>query len=213
MIHAAIDHVVVTAPSLEAGAAYVRAELGVEMQPGGQHPLMGTHNLLARLDDSTYLEVIAVNPAAPPPERPRWYDLDGLDANAAPSLAAWVARVDNVRTVVEDAPVSPGQVTEAGRDTLRWLVTIPADGRVLEYGVLPMFIQWLEGSHPATRLPESGCRLEALRGLHREPGTMPALRYDPRWSIAGPPAGEAPGLVAVFQTPVGIRTLRTRPRR
>jgi hypothetical protein len=71
--------------------------------------------------------------------------------------------------------VSPGQVTEAGRDALRWLVTIPADGRVLESGVLPMFIQWLEGPHPASRLSDSGCRLEALRGLHREPGTMPAL--------------------------------------
>ncbi|WP_439000279.1 VOC family protein [Pseudomonas benzopyrenica] len=67
-----LDHLVVVAPTLAAGALYIAQRLGLEMQPGGQHPRMGTHNLLLRLGDA-YLEVIAPDPDAVPPAR-----LDGL---------------------------------------------------------------------------------------------------------------------------------------
>ena len=66
-----IDHIAVTAPSLEAGAEYVWEALGVPLQPGGEHERMGTHNLLLRLGESTYLEVTAPNPRAPKHQRPR----------------------------------------------------------------------------------------------------------------------------------------------
>lgn len=72
MRRASLDHLVVVAPTLAAGAQYVEERLGVVMQPGGKHPRMGTHNLLLRLGDC-YLEVIAPNPDAPAPTRP-----DGL---------------------------------------------------------------------------------------------------------------------------------------
>ena len=48
------------------------------MQVGGEHPRMGTHNLLLRLGDSVFLEVLSPNPDAPPPSRPRWFGLDAL---------------------------------------------------------------------------------------------------------------------------------------
>jgi hypothetical protein len=59
-----IDHIAVTAPTLEAGAELVRLALGVEPQAGGAHARMGTHNLLLRLGDAVYLEVIAPDPRA-----------------------------------------------------------------------------------------------------------------------------------------------------
>jgi len=50
-----IDHITVTAPNLEAGAQFVRESLGVAPQTGGEHPRMGTHNLLLRLGSSTLI--------------------------------------------------------------------------------------------------------------------------------------------------------------
>ena len=73
-----IDHLTVTAPSLAAGSAFVQEVLGVAPQAGGEHPRMGTHNLLLRLGDSLFLEVIAANPQVPAPDRPRWFGLDQL---------------------------------------------------------------------------------------------------------------------------------------
>ena len=44
-----MDHLTVPAPSLEIGAAFVHDVVGVLPQIGGEHPRMGTHNLLLRL--------------------------------------------------------------------------------------------------------------------------------------------------------------------
>src|SRR5690606_32822306 len=88
IVHSYIDHLVVTAPSLAEGARFVREALGVEPEPGGKHPRMGTHNLLLRLGNDVYLEVIAIDPGAPAPGHPRWFGLD--DAPTSPLLATWV---------------------------------------------------------------------------------------------------------------------------
>ena len=85
-----IDHLVVTAPTLESGADHVWQALGVRPGPGEQHPRMGTHNLLLRLGESQFLEVIAPDPAAARPDRPRWFALDELAPDATPRLAGWV---------------------------------------------------------------------------------------------------------------------------
>ena len=43
----------------------VRSDPGRHARPGGEHPLMGTHNRLLRIDSaefpSAYLELIAIN--------------------------------------------------------------------------------------------------------------------------------------------------------
>ncbi len=75
-----LDHLAIVAPTLEEGVAYVEKTLGVPMAAGGKHPEMGTHNRLLRLGDDIYLEVIAVDPEAPRPERPRWFGLDDSEA-------------------------------------------------------------------------------------------------------------------------------------
>ena len=69
------DHVVIGAAQLGDAAAIVEARLGATLTGGGKHPLMATHNRLMRLADG-YLEVIAIDPDAPAPDRARWYELD-----------------------------------------------------------------------------------------------------------------------------------------
>ena len=69
-----LDHITVTAFSLETGAEWVTQSLGVGPQAGGEHPRMGTHNLLLRLGDAAFLEIIAPNPAAQAPSRPPEFD-------------------------------------------------------------------------------------------------------------------------------------------
>jgi hypothetical protein len=50
-----LDHIIVTAASLQEGVDYVRRELGVAPQTGGEHVLMGTHNCLLKLGEKLFL--------------------------------------------------------------------------------------------------------------------------------------------------------------
>ncbi|TWA91006.1 glyoxalase-like protein [Bradyrhizobium stylosanthis] len=67
-----LDHITVAANDLAEGVAYVEDALGIAPPAGGAHPLMGTHNHLLRLSETSFLEVIAPDPSAPAPTRPRW---------------------------------------------------------------------------------------------------------------------------------------------
>lgn len=194
MMHAAIDHLVVTAPSLASGAAYIRDQLGVEMQPGGSHPAMGTHNLLLPLDESTYLEVLAIDLDMTAPGHPRWFDLDRV---TTPGLATWVARVDDIHAAALALGIPAPQIAPMSRGALNWLITIPDGGRIPE--TMPVLIQWLNGPHPATTMRPSDCSLKALQtGFN----ATSQLTLDPRCT-----AGRE--LVASIQSPQGLRTLRT----
>ena len=76
----AVDHLVVAAATLEQGVAWCEARLGVTPGPGGRHVLFGTHNRLLKIAtpvfSDAYLEIIAIDPEAPPQRRPRWFGLD-----------------------------------------------------------------------------------------------------------------------------------------
>ncbi len=194
MIHAAIDHLVVTAPSLASGAAYIRDQLGVEMQPGGTHPAMGTHNLLLPLDDSTYLEVLAIDPEMTAPGTPRWFNLDRV---TTPGLATWVARVDDIHAAAGALGIPAPRIAPMSRGALNWLITIPDGGRIPE--TMPVLIQWLNGPHPAMTMRPSDCSLQSL-----QTGFEGASQFvlDSR-CVAGRE------LVASIQSPHGLRTLRS----
>jgi hypothetical protein len=207
----ALDHLVVAAASLQQGAAYVERALGVPTQPGGKHALMSTHNRLLRLDGGAYLEVIAIDPDAPPPGQPRWFALDDLAMRARlaelPRLIHWVARTDDIDAALAACPIEIGAPTELARGDLRWKFALSADGSMPLDGVAPHLIQWLAGQYPSDRLPDAGCALLGLEAMGHEPaqlqaalaslGLADAVRID---------AGE-PQLRAHISTPNGLRVL------
>jgi hypothetical protein len=211
MLHSEIDHLVIAAPSLEDGAGVVQRALGVTPQVGGEHHLMGTHNRLLKLGKTTYLEVIAPDPAAPKPKRPRWYELDSLEMNAPPCLVTWVARVNDIEAAQAASPVSLGRIEPMSRGQLSWLITIPEDGSLPLQGVVPTLIQWEDGYHPTSQLKDLGCSLVRLEGFHPEAekiaAMLKAVGFDGVFTIVPCSGHEKPFLVATIQTPGGVRQL------
>lgn len=206
-----IDHLAIVAPTLAAGSDALFAQLGVRPQPGGRHARMGTHNLLLRLGEALYLEVIAVDPDAPAPGRPRWFELDRLAVDAPPRLACWLARSDDIVASLAAAPEPLGVLEAMSRGALDWRITVPADGSLPLGGAAPGLIQWDSPTHPAAQLPDQGCTLVALELLHPTPARVQAVLdalalAEPAVAVSVR-AAAAPGLVAQVRTPTGLRTL------
>ena len=206
-----IDHITVTAPSLAAGSGFVQEVLGVAPQAGGEHPRMGTHNLLLRLGDSLFLEVIAANPQVPAPDRPRWFGLDHVAPDTLPVLSTWVVRSTDIHASTAAATEPLGIVEPMSRGALDWLITIPADGSIPLDGVAPALIEWHTEIHPAARLEDKGLSLQRLEIFH--PAPMRVSRLLASLEVAGPysvrplAGGTAPYLMACIQTPQGLRQL------
>jgi hypothetical protein len=220
MQHVEFDHLVVAAASLDQGRHWCETTLGVSPQPGGQHPLMGTHNLLLQLSSTDrpqcYLEIIAVDPAAPAPARRRWFGLDDpalqarLDATG-PELVGYVARsamVDMHRWGLINGRYQPGPILKASRDTphglLQWQIVVADDGLPLAGGAVPTLIQW-QGPHPADQLPPSGVTLGSLavRGISDQTAQVLRLRGLTRRQDSGP------ALNVMLDTPNGVVALST----
>ena len=198
-----LDHLVIAAPTLESGAAWLEELLGVRMQAGGKHAFMGTHNRLLRLG-SVYLEVIAVDPDAPAPNRPRWFGLDTLHLGQ-PRLIHWVARTDDLERVAALSLEDLGIVTDAARGDLRWRITIPDDGHLPLGGIVPTLIEW-QGSHPISRMPASTCELVTLTGTHPQPERVQAA-LESIGATLTVTEGQLPALRAVISSPNGLVTL------
>ncbi len=209
-VTATLDHLVVAARDLPSGRAWLEARLGVPLAPGGEHARFGTHNHLLRLNDGAYLEVIAVNPEAPAPERPRWFGLDTPEVQARlaerPHLMHWVAQVPDLREALRVSPEDHGAALALTRGDLHWSLSVPDDGRLPLGGVLPSLIAWEGSPHPTTRLPDVGVRLQDLSLLMPAPErigkALGALGLRVRVERA-----DTPGLQATLLTPAGPVTL------
>ncbi|TDL81310.1 VOC family protein [Palleronia sediminis] len=204
-----IDHIVIVADDLARGAAAVEAALGVAMQATGRHAAMGTHNRLLSLGPDAYLEVIAIDPDAPAPDRPRWFDLDRV--SGPPRLAQWVARVDDLDAAQAGLPFSTGTPMAFSRDALEWRMAVPPDGVLPFDGVVPALIEWRRGM-ASTALPDSGCRLRILTlrhpRMHEIRTAWPGLAAIPGVETA---SAAAPALAAAIETPDGLRHLPAGP--
>lgn len=209
LVRLSLDHIVVAAQTLEHGCDHVEQALGVRPVPGGKHLKMGTHNCLLGLGEGVYLEVIAIDPKGIDPGRPRWFGLDNPRLQAqlrrSPRLLHWVARTDDIHAAVAAVP-ELGRIHRMSRGDLEWDITIPDDGELLEGGLIPTVIAWGDTPHPTTRLPDSGCRLIGLRGLHPQPERV-AARLRALGAELGLEASPTPLLLAQVQTPFGIRQL------
>ena len=204
------DHLVVAARTLEEGVAWCEATLGGVPAAGGKHSLMGTHNRLLAIGSARfpcmYLEIIAIDPEAPPPTRARWYGLDSPELQeaiaASPRLVHWVARTDDINAGVlslRAAGYDVGTVVEAERMTprglLRWRISLRDDGGRPAGGAVPLLIEWGD-VHPCDALGESGVSIERIEVAGIDHALAAAL------GAASTPAGSPPLAVALL-TPRG----------
>lgn len=199
------DHIAVAGETLAAATAHVETALGVPLQSGGAHDVFHTHNTLLGLEDGLYLEAIAINPDAPEPNRPRWFDLDHF--RGAPRLSNWICRCDDLDATLAKLPEGFGAPVDLQRGDLRWRMAVPQDGVLPFDNMAPALIEWVGDAHPAPRLIQQGAKLTALDVRHpRAPelATLLApLLADGRIIFT---AGD-PRLTARLSTPEGAKTL------
>lgn len=223
---AQLDHLVVMATTLAQGVAWCEVTLGVRPGPGGEHPLMGTHNRLLSIASEhfpdAYLEIIAINSEADEAQRMprrRWFDMDdkALQARIAQGgtqLTHFVVRVPHITRAVQALSaqgIDRGHAIIASRMTagglLQWQISVRDDGQRLFDGCLPTLIEWGE-VHPTHNMAPSGVHLQALHIRHPEASALQAaylsLGFAPTRIEAAPAR-----LGAVLQTPLGIVTLHS----
>lgn len=208
-----LDHLVVVAPDLAEGVAHVRNCLGLAMPEGGRHREMGTRNHLLRLGDALFLEVIAVDPEAPPPSGARWFGLGDAarvraDWDAGRRLRGFVARADDLDGVLAAHGALLGAAATMTRGDLSWRFAVPPGGAWPADGAAPCAMDWGPRGNPATTMPDLGADLEALVLTHPDPDAVAGLHA--ALGLADPPrvvAGPGPRWTARITTPSGPRSL------
>ena len=214
-----LDHLVLGTSDLDSGKAWLERLLGVTLSPPGQHLRMGTHNRVLSLGPQCYLELIAIDPAGPPPFMRRWFGLDTADVrdriSARPRLIGWVARTAEIDTLAEKTGGLLGGVHPmargSGMDQYRWRITIPDDGYPVEGGLVPSLIQWDVPYHPCDRLPDQQCRLEWMEAAHPNPAKirylLEELGLEKALTLTPTPPYTGMTLCAYIRTPAGVKTL------
>jgi hypothetical protein len=214
-----IDHLVMGAADLEQGCRQVSERLGVPLAPGGRHAHMGTHNRLLKLGQACYLEVIAIDPEAPPPGRPRWFGLDRPETTARlaeePRLLTWVVHGIPFAGLDPSLAHHLGRPEPMRRGDLRWRLTLHADGHLPAGGLLPGLIEWDGPHHPAQRLPDAGCRLTRIRLSPTAPDTLStllqAIGCRHMIDLVFRESAQTSCLTAEIETPEGPRHLTSLP--
>jgi len=206
-----LDHLVIGASSLEQGVAYVKSSLGLDIPKGGEHPLMSTHNHLMQLGNDTFLEVVAINPDAGQPKRPRWFGLDDPSVRSSlavqPRLLTWVVNTDALEQLQAKVSLDLGVITPMTRGDLNWLFAVPDDGRLLAGGFVPHAMQWQTTSHPSANMADLGCRLSRLTIHHPYPlwlsGILDEMNASEFVEIKELTDGSAAFMTAELETPTG----------
>jgi hypothetical protein len=222
----ALDHLVVIAATLNDGVAWCEATLGVTPGPGGEHPLMGTHNRLIKVATATfpsaYLEVIAINPGATPARAARarrWFDMDNEALQArlrqtGPQLAHWVAQVPDITQAVATLAaqgIDRGRVLAASRPIpqglLAWQISVRNGGQRLFDGCLPTLIEW-GSTHPTQTMPDSGVTLQSLHLQHPDAAALRAACE--AVGLQGIPTTPGPAQIQIqLATPRGLVNLQS----
>ena len=227
-----LDHLVVVAKTLDLGALWCEATLGITPGVGGEHALFGTHNRLFKIATPAhplaYLEIIAVNPAAkrgPAPAR-RWFDMDDAALQAAvaaePRLVHFVASTSDIqaaRAALRSLDIDRGPAVQASRHSrrglLQWQITVRDDGQRLFNGALPSLIQWGKPGaadplrlHPRNSLPRSGVSLHSVTVTHPSAAKLQSA-YE-ALGLSGIAVEPGPAnIVATLHTPRGVVKLES----
>jgi hypothetical protein len=208
-----LDHLTVIAPTLPEGVAHIRESLGIDVPFGRRHRDMGTHNHLLRLSDRVYLEIIAVDPAAPRPARPRWFGLGDetsvrTEWDEGRRLRGWVASTSDMDAALSRHGSRFGEKATLSGTASDFDFTIPPDGSLPGGGLFPSVICRRGAPSPVGSMPDLGAELIAFAIEHPEPDRVREF-YD-GLAIAGAPVprrGARMRYRAIIGTPGGEREL------
>ena len=224
---AQVDHLVIAASTLEEGVAWCERTLGITPGPGGEHPLMGTHNRLFKIASplypSAYFEIIAINKGAACARiqgHKRWFNLENEALQhqlkqSGPQLIHFVASTPRAAPAMQALAalgIDRGELLEASRITahglLSWKITVRADGQRLMNGTLPTLIEWGD-VHPSSNMTDSGITLQSLTAS--QPDTEALHAAYAAIGLQGVTVSQGPAnLIATMQTPCGLVTLESR---
>lgn len=208
VIPSRLDHLIYAVPDLDRGIDDVERLLGVRPMAGGRHEAFGTCNALIALGEEHYLELLAPDRSAAPPDGPR---ILGLDDVHEPALMAWIARADGIdgfAARVRSRGAALGDVLAGGRtkpdgSRVTWKCTDPAAVQVP--GILPFFIDWGNTPSPAHSAPR-GCSLVSFQAQHPQPVSMRAALERLELDLVVE-EGTRPAFTAVIECPNGRVTL------
>jgi len=207
---AVLDHLVYAVADLEVGRRRLTESTGVTAAAGGAHPGRGTHNALASLG-SSYLELIARDPAQPDVVGPIPFGLDSVTGDGLVAFAVRPDPGDTIDALVDRARAAgyePGAVLAMSRrppdgGELHWRNTLPPP---VAGGVIPFIIDWGSSAMPSTTAPAglavtafgvAGPDPDSVRAAHRAIGIDAPV-------VLGDPAG----LTAELRGPTGTVTLK-----
>lgn len=199
-----LDHLAVSATSRDNARAHIEDALGTAMQVGGEHARFGTHNHLMGLENDLYLEAISIDPNAPKPDRPRWFDLDTFAG--APRLTNWICAVNDIDAACAYWPKA-GEPVALERGDLRWQMAVPATGTLPFDGHFPPLIEWVGTLHPLQMLSPTKVKMHALTIRHPKAEELCALLGPIKNGPVRFEIGNEPELFAEFDTPHGRRVL------
>ena len=224
---AQVDHLVIAASTLADGVAWCESTLGITPGPGGEHPLMGTHNRLFSIATpqypTAYLEIIAINSGAACTRikgEKRWFDFDHeLLQNSlkkdGPQLIHFVASspsADVAIRALSQMGIDRGELIQASRMTaeglLSWKISVRADGQRLLNGTLPTLIEWGD-VHPTHHMPASGVTLQSLAASLPNTDKLRSAYTAIHLQGVGVTQGQ-PNLIAALQTQHGLVTLESK---
>lgn len=198
-----LDHILWAASDLELGCSVFANLTGVAPAPGGVHPGFGTRNALSSFSPTTYLEILAPDPAQ---------DLTGTwGANVAalkqPCMYSFALSCDDLEAVAEqalsagisvDAPLAMSRTRPDGT-VLKWRIMRLNDPRWP--GRLPFFIDWQGAPHPGSTT-SGGTTLEDVFAIDPDPDAL-AQVYQAIGADMPVYGGVSHGFVARLQTPNG----------
>ncbi|CAN7598137.1 VOC family protein [Bosea sp. LjRoot90] len=208
-----LDHLTVIAPTLPEGVAHARACLDLDVPFGQRHPYMGTHNHLLQLGDTTYLEIVALDPQGDGPGRPRWFGLDNqrqvrADWDAGRRLRGWVARTDTIDTVIAGRGSIFGKKVALPWAEPLFDFAIPEDCSLPLDGAAPSIIDRRGKRRSMATIADLGVRLRSFALEHPDATAITKLYQE--LDIDRPPMivqGSELRYRAQIETPAGAREL------
>jgi hypothetical protein len=208
-----LDHISIIAPSLAEGVSHVRTCLDLDVPFGQRHAYMGTYNHLLQLGGMVYLEIVALDPEADAPSRPRWFGLDDQkkvrsDWDEGRRLRGWVARTDAIDTIIAGHRGIFGEKVSLPAVNPSFDFAIPDDGSLPLDGAAPSIIDRRGKLRSMATIADPGARLRSFTLEHPDPAAMEAFYR--AITVDRPPAiGRGPRLRyrAQIETPTGLKEL------